>query len=101
MNFANFTGKYLCWSEIVKFAKFCEVPVKSVKFLGPPFFTEHFRWLLLSHLLLEVSPLAPVSRVGHDAFRCNLYVYIYIMRVYYHLFFFKSLRVTDASHMIS
>ena len=46
-NFANFTGKHLCWSEACnsikkRFQHGC-FPVKFVKFLRTPFFTEHFR----------------------------------------------------------
>ena len=54
-NFANSTGKHLCWSEACNFIKKrfqhgC-FPVKFVKFLRTPFFTEHFRQLLLYSLL--------------------------------------------------
>ena len=59
-NFANFTGEYLCWSLF--FSKVAGLqlyyktlqhrcfPVKFVKFLRTPFFTEHLRWLLLENL---------------------------------------------------
>ena len=57
---ANFTGKYLCWSLFFNIVADLQLyykrlqhkcsPVKFVKFLKTPFFTEHFRWLLLENL---------------------------------------------------
>ena len=65
-SFANFTGKHLCCSIILKNLqlKACNFikkrhqhrcfSVKFAKFLRPPFFIEHLRWLLLQlrYLLL-------------------------------------------------
>ena len=46
-NFANFTGKHLCWGFILIDLLYRCFPVKFVKFLRAPFFTEHLRRLLL------------------------------------------------------
>ena len=59
-NFAKFTEKHLYWSLfLIKLQASGPVtsskketptecfPVKFAKFLGTPFLTEHFRWLLL------------------------------------------------------
>ena len=59
-NFANFTGKHLCWcffliklqasghaTLLKKRLQHGDFPVKFAKFLRTPFCTEHFRWLLL------------------------------------------------------
>ena len=62
-NFANFTGKYLCWSLFFNKVAGLQLyykrlqhrcfPVKFVKFLRTPFFTEHVRWLLLENLFIS------------------------------------------------
>ena len=54
-NFANFTGKHVyCSLFLIKICNFIKkrlqhtcFPVKFAKLLRTPFFTEHFRWLLL------------------------------------------------------
>ena len=55
-NFANLTGKHLCWSEVCNFTKKrlqhgC-FPVKFPKFLRTSSFAEHLRWVLLYTLPL-------------------------------------------------
>ena len=45
-NFAKFTGKHLCQSLKKELWRRC-FPVNFVKFLRPPFLTEHLWWLLL------------------------------------------------------
>ena len=53
-NFANFTGKHLCWTLfLIKFQAFRCFHVKFAKSLRTPFFTVHLRWLLLLILLNE------------------------------------------------
>ena len=57
-NFANFTGKYLCWSfflnkVIKKKLQHRRFPVKFVKCLKTPFFIEHL-WRLLLHEIHEI-----------------------------------------------
>ena len=55
-NFANLTGKFLCWICFNKIAGLYHFkkrlpnrffPMKFAKFLRIPIFTEHLRWLLL------------------------------------------------------
>ena len=58
-NFANFTGKHLCWSLFFNFIKKrlqhkC-FPVKFPNFFRVAFFTEHLPWLLL--IMLSVRKL--------------------------------------------
>ena len=47
-NLRNLTAKYMCWSFFIylRLQQRC-FSVKFCKFLRTPFFTEHFRWLLL------------------------------------------------------
>ena len=65
-NFANFTGKHLCWSLFfnkVSFERSATLlkkrlqhrcfPVKFAKYLRASFFTEHLRWLLLNFVLKQ------------------------------------------------
>ena len=62
-NFANFTGKHLCWSLFLIKMKACNYikmrdqnryfPVKFTKLLKLPFFTEHLGRLLLCIPLLD------------------------------------------------
>ena len=57
-NFANFTGKHLCWSPFLIKLQACNFikkrlqyncfPVKFRKFLRTLVFTEHLRWLFLN-----------------------------------------------------
>ena len=68
-NFANFTGKHLCWSlfliSLQDFRPACNFikkrllhrcfPVKFGKFLRTPIFTEHLQWLLLYFVKLETE----------------------------------------------
>ena len=59
-NFANFTGKHLCWS-LFFFLTTCNFikdrlqhrcfPVKFLKFLRTPFYIEHLQRLLLNKLI--------------------------------------------------
>ena len=59
-SFANFTGKYLCWSLFLKKVAGLQLyykrlqyrcfHVKFVKFFRTPFFTEDLQWLLLENL---------------------------------------------------
>ena len=69
-NFAEFTGKYLCQSlfsnnvtglrptTLLKKRLWHKCfPVNFAKFLRTPFFTEHFRWLLLKYIgsILDIA----------------------------------------------
>ena len=53
-NFANFTGKYLCWSlffnKVADLQSCWYFPVKFAKFLRTPFLREHLQWMLLKSL---------------------------------------------------
>ena len=49
-NFAKFTGKHLCRISFLKKRLWHSCfPVNFAKFLRPPFFKEHFWWLLYSN----------------------------------------------------
>ena len=68
-NFANFTGKHLCWSlfliKLQAGLKSCNFikkriqgrcfPVNFAKFLKAPIFTKHLRWLLLYFAKLKLN----------------------------------------------
>ena len=46
-NFANFTGKHLCWSLfLIKKLQHRCFPVKFEQIFKNTYFTEHLRWLL-------------------------------------------------------
>ena len=60
-NFANFTGKHLCWSHFsIKLQ--ARGPAKS------SFFTEHPRWLLVKDVIFEVIIIDTIKPAG----QCSL-----------------------------
>ena len=89
-NFANFTGKYLCF------------PVRFGKLLRTPFFTEHLRWLLLCMLLfMNVSSFtSPLPHFHYfltvlllSSFEEILFLYITITTASWHHRYYHNSRM--------
>ena len=63
-NFSKFTGKHLCWrlffNKVAGLQHRC-FSVNFAKFLRTPFFTEHFRWLLVTLVFCTFLRVSHIS----------------------------------------